>query len=62
MTKIVFKKRVIGGQNEVRCKCGEVTEERISNSRTELPYCGSCGKCVLDLQQNYCMWCGNKFE
>lgn len=63
MAKIVFKNRVISGESEVVCRaCGEIVEERTPSYRTEMPYCGECGKCVLDLSQKYCMWCGERFE
>lgn len=39
------------------------TEMEIEKPVTvNVPYCGSCGKIVLDVTQKYCCWCGCKFD
>jgi Zn ribbon nucleic-acid-binding protein len=61
-SKIILRKRHIGGykyRNCPDCKTEIETEHPI---RIEMPYCGSCGKSVEDISHKYCGWCGSEFE
>ena len=59
---VIWRLRNIGGFEYQTCSnCGH--EDEIQRpTRTELPYCGSCGKAVLDIAQNYCGWCGKSIQ
>ncbi len=60
--KIIPRKRTVGSYKYNECEnCGH--ENAIEKPlRTDMPYCGYCGKIVLDAAQNYCCWCGSEFE
>jgi len=61
MTKIIYKNRHCGGYEYVKCpECNKVTEVN-HPLESKMPYCGACGMAVLDIDQNYCCWCGAKF-
>jgi len=63
MARIKMIKRLVHGDDEAICeKCNEVVEITKKHIELEMPYCGECGKIVLDLAQNYCCWCGESFE
>jgi len=67
MGKIVMKKRhVMGGYRYHKCtECGneDVVEKPIRSEKgIDMPYCGKCGMIVFDQMQDYCGWCGTKFE
>lgn len=62
MDKIKQIKRIVDNYRDE--KCPECNHEYQTGSQTELnmPYCGECGKIVLDATQIYCCWCGCEFN
>ena len=65
MSKIIWKSRLVGGYRykKYECECGRGKEIEIEHPvKLKLPYCGFCGKTLLDANQNYCGWCGKNLE
>ena len=62
MTKIKMVKRTFNRKLDTVCKCGEIIEKGHPEYALEMPYCSYCGKIILDINQNYCCWCGQEIE
>ena len=63
MAEIILKRRLAMGHNHIDCPhCGKVARPVSPGIYLDMPYCGECGKVVLDAGQKYCCWCGTKFE
>jgi hypothetical protein len=60
--KMVYHKKVCGGYKYVDCPTCKSSIEISRSCELEMPYCGSCGKIVLDAAQKYCCWCGKAFN
>lgn len=62
MTKMVYHSRIVSDHDNHTCtQCGHL-DHTGSESTLDLPYCGACGKVVLDINQSYCCWCGEKIQ
>jgi hypothetical protein len=61
VAKIVYEKRVAGGYEYIKCPTCKTEIETRHPIELELPYCGDCGRMVLDAEQVYCCWCGQEF-
>lgn len=59
---IIYHHRFLGGYKHVSCpNCGA---EVVSSKPDEgnFPYCGGCGKVILDISQPFCGWCGRPLK
>ncbi|KJD43383.1 hypothetical protein QD47_23045 [Paenibacillus terrae] len=61
-TKMNYKTRMdITSDNHKCTNCGHV-DHTGGEATITLPYCGACGKVVLDITQKFCCWCGVEVE
>lgn len=60
--EIVFRERMDMDYTDQECpKCNHAYQT-VGERLVSLPYCGACGKTVLDLNHKYCGWCGVQIE
>lgn len=59
---VVYHHRHLCGYEYITCpECK--TEIQIAKPvEGDYPYCGGCGKVVLDAEQSFCGWCGNSLK
>ena len=57
-----MKKRHLGGYRYHTCKKCTYQEQTDVPVLLEVPYCSECKKSVSDIEQNYCGFCGEKFN
>lgn len=62
MAEMIYKSRSLGGHRYKTCPNCHHEIETEHPIRLDMPYCGDCGKIVLDANQQYCCWCGERFE
>lgn len=55
-------KRIVGNYRDDICPECKHKYQTGGQSEISMPYCGGCGKIVLDATQNFCCWCGCEFE
>jgi hypothetical protein len=60
--KIIYKPKIVGNYDRVVCPHCEKDFQHGTRTEMPMPYCGNCGKIVLDASQKFCGWCGCKFD
>lgn len=59
---VVHRHRVLGGYKYATCPTCKTEIKTEQPCEGDYPYCGGCGKVILDAEQPFCGWCGRKLD